>query len=307
MVIYVNKEIVVDSHSHIGKDIFHGESALNDYINFAKKSGIDIGILMTVPSPCKSLDDVNSRFMYWKYDGEKMSYYGEKNPFFELNYELNNLVRKESNDKLVLLFAATFHPIMDDIDYFEKMVNDNAPVAIKIHGIGSGVGPKDINIDYIDLIKSLDIPVIVHTDCDFGKGSQSMQYVRNINRAIEWANFFNKNKIKGILNHGASLDKKTFDLVNKSEYLRIAIGPDKIACIDNNRLFIDCLGNYKNYLQFIKDNVDISKLIYDADYNSNLPNIDDSDYDSVSRVKEIFNNTDLGKAVGRNLLDYNPK
>ena len=105
MVIYMNKEIVVDSHSHIGKDIFHGESTLNDYINFAKKSGIDIGILMTVPSPCKSLDDVNSRFMYWKYDGEKMSYYGEKNPFFELNYELNNLVRKESNDKLVLLFA----------------------------------------------------------------------------------------------------------------------------------------------------------------------------------------------------------
>ena len=29
--------------------------------------------------------------------------------------------------------------------------------------------------------------------------------------------------------------------------------------------------------------------------------------EQMSKVKEIFNNTDVGKVLGRNLLDYNPK
>lgn len=30
--------LVIDSHSHVGKDIFHGESTIDGYIDFAKKS-----------------------------------------------------------------------------------------------------------------------------------------------------------------------------------------------------------------------------------------------------------------------------
>ena len=79
--------IVVDSHSHIGKDIFHGESFIDGYIQFAKKSGIDVGILMSVPSPCTNLNNATSRLMYWKYIEEKMQYYGRRNPFIKLNYD----------------------------------------------------------------------------------------------------------------------------------------------------------------------------------------------------------------------------
>ena len=299
--------IIVDSHSHIGKDIFHGDSFIDDYIQFAKQSQIDIGILMGVPSPCTNLNDVSSRLMYWKYVEGKMQYYGQRNPFMKLNYDLNSLIAQKSSRELILLFAAVFHPVMDDMDYFSKLIDETDPIAIKIHGIGSGVGPEDISNDYIKLLQRINIPIIVHTDCDFGKGSISMQHVRNINRAINWARSFDKNKIKGILNHGASLDKETFNIVNNSEYLTTALGPDKIACLDKNRLFVDCLKDYRNYLQYMKDNLKISKIIYDTDYNWNLHDKNDIDYDSVKRVREIFGEEDAIKILGNNLMDFNPK
>ena len=303
----MKENIVIDSHSHIGKDIFHGNSFIDDYIKFAKESGIDIGILMSTPSPCTNLNDVSTRLMYWKYIEGRMQYYGQCNPFMQLNYDLNDLIVKKSSRELILLFAIAFHPVMDDIDCFAKLLDETDPVAIKIHGVGSGVGPEDINKDYIKLLQKTNIPIIVHTDCDFGKGSISMQYIRNANRAINWAKFFDKNRIKGILNHGASLDKETFSIANNSEYLTIALGPDKIACLDKNRLFVDCLKDYRNYLQYIKDNLLISKIIYDADYNWNFPNKSAIDYNSVKRVKEIFGEKDAIKILGENLMEFNPK
>ena len=54
--------VVVDSHSHIGKDIFHGDSFIDDYIKFAQKSRIDVGILMGVPSPCKKVNYLENTF-----------------------------------------------------------------------------------------------------------------------------------------------------------------------------------------------------------------------------------------------------
>ena len=300
--------LVIDSHSHVGKDIFHGESTIEEYIDFAKKSHINVGIIMGVPSPCIDLKDPSTRFMYWKFNGINMEFYGKKNPFSEMNYKLNELLKEKSSVALQLLFVPTFHPILDEIEQFEKMLVITDPVAIKIHGIGSGVGPNDISQDYIELIKKYELPVIVHVDCDFGKGSQSMQYVRNINRAILWAKFFERNKIKGILNHGASLDLDTFELVNNSDYLKIALGPDKIACIDNNRLFFDCQSDYKEYLRFLKKHLDTSKILYDADYNWNRMEGQEDDYESVERVKEIFGTgSDAADILSNNLLDFNPK
>ena len=300
--------LVIDSHSHVGKDIFHGESTIDGYIDFAKKSRINVAVIMGVPSPCIDLKDPSTRFMYWKFNGINMEFYGKKNPFSEMNYELNELLKEKSSDALQLLFVPTFHPILDEIEQFEKMLVITDPVAIKIHGIGSGVGPDDISQDYIELIKKYELPVIVHVDCDFGKGSQSLQYVRNINRAILWAKFFERNKIKGILNHGASLDLDTFELVNNSDYLRIALGPDKIACIDNNRLFFDCQSDYKEYLRFLKKHLDTSKILYDTDYNWNKMKGQVDDYESVERVKEIFGNgSDAADILSNNLLNFNPK
>ena len=60
-------------------------------------------------------------------------------------------------------------------------------------------------------------------------------------------------------------------------------------------------------MQYIKDNLRISKIIYDADYNWNLSDKNDIDYDSVKRVKEIFGEEDAIKILGENLTNFNPK
>lgn len=70
--------LVIDSHSHVGKDIFHGESTIEGYIDFAKKSHINVGIIMGVPSPCIDLKDPSTRFMYWKFNGINIEFYGKK-------------------------------------------------------------------------------------------------------------------------------------------------------------------------------------------------------------------------------------
>lgn len=299
---------VIDSHSHVGIDFFHGISTIDGYIDFAKKSHIDVGLITGVPSPCTDFSNPNTRFMYWKYDGLNIHYFGQKNPFIKLNYELAELINRKKSNDVKLLFVPMLHPVLDEVEEFEKLIVKTDPVAVKIHGIGSGVGPQNISHEYIELIKKYDLPIIVHTDCDFGMGSPSMQYVRNINRAILWAKFFDKFKIKGILNHGASLDIDTFSIVNNSDYLRVALGPDLVACLDNNRLFVDCQSIYKNYLLFLKKYLDNKKILYDADYNWNQLNIYDNDYLSVERVKEIFeNNYVLQDILANNLLEFNTK
>lgn len=300
----MNNKFIIDGHSHVGQDIFHGKSDIDDYIAFAKKTGINVALIMGVPSPCKDLNDIHSRQMYWKYFDDKIHYYGKNNPYMVLNYELSDLLKRSTSNNLQLFFVPMLHPILDDVREFEKLIIETDPVAIKIHGIGSGIGPQDIGTDFINLIKKYQLPIIVHTDCDFGKGSISMQYVRNINSAKNWTEFFINNEIYGVLNHGASLDKSVFELVNKSNLVKIALGPDKIACKDKNRLYIDCLNNYKNYLLYMKNNLDSSKIIYDADFNWNMENgVEDTL--SVERVKEVFEDAD--KILSENIIEHYPK
>ena len=103
------------------------------------------------------------------------------------------------------------------------------------------------------------------------------------------------------------MDIETLEMVNNSDYLVVALGPDKVACIDNNRLFYDCNGDYRRYLAFLQKHLNKSKLVYDADYNWNLIN-GIEDYDSVKRVEEIFEDRKIIQDVlANNILEFNPR
>ena len=300
----MNSRLVIDGHSHCGMDIFHGETNIDDYILFANKSMIDVGLIMPVPSPCKELGNIDSRNMRWEYQYDKITHYGIRNPFLELNYKLNDLLIQKSNDKLKLKCIPMFHPILDDIKLFEQMINDIDPVALKIHGIGSGVMSDDISQEFIRIIKKYELPLILHTDCDLGDNlDRSMIYVRNINNAKKWTEFLIQNEIFGTLNHGANLDLSTFDIVNNTPFVKVALGPDNVSCIDSNRLYIDCNGDYKKYLKILRDFLDVSKIIYDADFNWNK----DGDCDSVSRIMELFSMDELDYIFSQNILNHYPK
>lgn len=303
----MEKNIIIDGHSHCGLDIFHGKTEIDEYIHFAKKSGINIGLIMGVPSPCRDLKDINSRYMYWTFNGKNINYHGEANPFLGLNYNLYDLLKAKSTSTLKLVFIPTFHPIMDTSYKLEELIERTDPVALKIHGIGSGIGPNDISNEFIKIIKKYNLPLILHTDYDAGQTKDlSMVYVRNSNDSKKWAEFLIKNEIYGTLNHGASLNLETFELTNKTEFIKIALGPDRVACLDKNRLHIDCLKDYRNYLQYLKKYLETDKIIYDADYNWN--SLSGDDFESVIRVKEIFTTEESQKQIfSENILKHYPR
>lgn len=299
-----NHMLVIDGHSHFGIDIFHGETNIEGYIEFALRSGINAGLITTVPSPCDILENIDSRRTWWLYNNKIITHHGIKNPFLELNYQLNKLLKEKTNKKLQLFCIPMFHPIMDDIDLFERMIEEIEPVALKLHGIGSGICANDISKEFIKIIKKHELPLIVHTDCDLGNNfDQSMIWIRNINNAKSWAEFFIQNEIYGTLNHGANLDIEAFALINKTPFVKVALGPAEISCLDSNRTYIDCKRNYKIYLQILRDYLDVSKIIYDADYNWNIP----TDYKSVDRIKEVFNQYETDMILSNNILSHYKK
>lgn len=299
--------LVIDGHSHFGLDIFHGYTNIDEYIKFAKKSHINAGLIMPVPVPCTNIKDSNSRYMWWTIENGKIKYHGNRNPFQTINYALFNVIKEKQNDDIKLFFVPALHPILDDVYELEKLINDTDPVALKIHGIGSGVGPEDVPKELIDIIKKYELPLILHTDRDNGKTKdRSMIFIRNINDSEKWANFLINNEIKGTLNHGASLNKNTFDIVNKHDFVKVAIGPDLVSCLDENRLEKECKKNYRIYLKELRNSLDIKKIIYDADYNWNV--LGGDDYYSVDRVKEIFTNLEeQDNVLHNNIIEHYPK
>ena len=240
-------------------------------------------------------------------DNNKMNYHGNRNPFIKVNYDLYNLINNKTSNDLKLLFIPAIHPVLDDAYELEKLIEVTDPVALKIHGIGSGVGPDDVSKEIINIIKKYNLPLILHTDRDNGNTKdETMVYVRNINDSKKWAEFLIKNEIFGTLNHGASLNKETFDLANKSEFIKIALGPDLVSCLDNNRLEKNCNKDYKIYLKELRDNLNSKKIIFDTDYNWNT--LIGDDYDSTNRVKEIFiNKEEQDNIFYKNIIEHYPK
>lgn len=300
--------MVIDGHSHIGWDSHHGDSDINDYIQFAKASGIDAAILMLVVAPCHIKGDPNSVACQWKYENGHGEYYGKRNPFYELNYDLYEMIQQKSSPSLRLGFAAYFHPRLDDPEVFDRLLYETTPVAVKIHAFGCGIGPKDVGAEFIDIIRNHDLPVIVHTSYEKVNQNPRMHEIRNLNNPIYWADFVEKNRIRGVLNHGATLDIETFKRVNASDYLMVALGPERITCANDNRLRIPCSGNWRKYLGLLHEHLDYKKIIYDADFNWNVFNGEAMDTESVSRVKEIFSLDYEQKAIlAENLLGFMPR
>jgi len=300
--------MIVDGHSHIGWDSHHGNSDIDNYIKFAQDSGIDAAILMLVLAPCHVKGDPSTVACRWTYENGRAEYYGNKNPFRRLNYELYETILRKTSDSLRLSFAPYFHPRMDEPEAFDQLLCETSPIAIKIHAFGCGIGPEHIDPEFVEIIHKHDLPVIVHTSFERINQNPKMHEIRNLNNPIYWADFFERNRIRGVLNHGATLDLKTFKKVNSSDYLMVALGPDRITCSNDNRLRIPCCGDWRKYLTLLRDHLDTSKIIYDADFNWNVFVGEPMDTSSVDRVREIFTApSDQAAILGENLLRFMPR
>lgn len=127
--------MIVDAHSHLGKDFYFGEAKVRDYDKFCMKNNIDIGLLMPMPWPVYSKGKIDVCSLIWEHENyERVNYYkvfmsGNKkvkkpifiNPYEEVNYFYYNIL-KNSFTKTTLKFIPLVHGVLDNPYYLENMI-----------------------------------------------------------------------------------------------------------------------------------------------------------------------------------------
>ena len=309
--------MIIDAHSHIGKEKFtdRKEILLEDYCDFCKEVGINAGLVM--PVPCHII--MGKIILTWKYENgsfidlsevEEINDRKLQNPYKEVNYEYYKSVSKFRDD-VKLYFIPMIHPRLDTPKYLEKLILDMNPIALKVHSVGTLSSPKHITKSVIDLLKKYDIPLIVHSDLNNGKFDANIALYEAVKFANpnDWFDFFENNHIKGVLNHGAALSPYVLNKINKSQYVKIAIGPDLFYGKSFGRLGID-KAEYDElgFLGVLKKYVSSDKLVFDVDYDYNRDQEKNLDLDVIKRVKEIWaDKSDYDKIFYKNIIAHYPK
>lgn len=296
----MKKELIVDCHSHIGKDYFWRESNIDEYLKIMKSQNIDLALLMPVPGQViPNMKD--KRYFIWSEDKSmKITYHSDYskeiiNPYAKVNEYIYEIISSRNSQKN-LEFVPLIHPLLDTPEYIVCLCEQYKPVALKIHGVACGIGPNDIPRNIIKVLKKINLPIIVHTDyCE--NPQTSIDYMRLKNNPYDWAMFFIKNDLKGYLTHGCRNDLNTLSLVNKHENLVIGIGP--VLKISNETFrWVNKID--KPYLDIIKDELSIDKIMFDIDYSWNIDSDKNIDFHPVDELSEYFNEEEKCKILSRN-------
>lgn len=308
--------MVVDAHSHIGNDFYCGNIEIEEYIRFCKKNKIDVGILMPTPWPQYTCNDQLITSLLWKHNNYEKEYYSlvdgheekvESNPYKKVNYDCFDRINKNVNGDVELYFVPLIHGVLDNAEYLERMLHDLKPKAVKMHGFGSGFSPDEIKDDIIEILKSYNIPIILHTSVynyDYGYGADT-KFWRNECHPYKWIKFLIDNGLSGVLNHGACLHKETLDLVNESNKIMVGLGPDLDISKDFFKVDIPKETYLKiEYLKYLKQNLLSTKILFDIDYNWNVDEKNNIDNNSVQRVSEVWCGRELSNILCENALDF---
>ena len=314
--------MIIDGHSHIGNEKFNNraEIKLDDYINFINKVGIDKGLIMPVPCPivpsnCNGLNE-GKTLLTWKYNGAKHIFLSEVeqlqnrglvNPYKEINDYYYSLIKDHHLDTR-MIFVPIIHPILDTDEYLEELILTMNPVAVKIHSVGTACSPLEIRKSYTAILNEYDVPVIVHTDYNNGNFNKNKGVYEAVKKAeaTMWFDYFEKHKIRGTLNHGATLNLDVFDKVNNSRFVRVGIEPSIYFGSNYGRLNIDKkIFDDLGFLKTLKKYLSSSKLIFDVDYDYNRTLGQELDYDVVNRIYDIWGN-DAEDILSSNALDQYP-
>lgn len=308
--------MIIDTHSHIGKDYYCGNISIDDYIDYCNKIGVEFGFVMPTPWP-EYYDLSNNKItsLLWEHENfVKKNYFSlknnckiqiEANPYKSVNYYYYNEVCK-NNSNIDITFIPLIHGVLDEAYYLEKILLDMKPPAVKMHGFGSGFSPDEINCDVISILKSHNIPIILHTSVynyDYGYGADT-RFWRNECHPLRWARFLVNNGLKGVLNHGACLNQEAISIVNSSDNIMIGIGPDLDISQDYFKVDVDKDSYYNlGYLNILKEQVPSEKLLFDVDFNwNNDGNL--LDYDQINRLSTIWGYKDMENILSKNAINF---
>ena len=315
------KKRIIDAHSHIGVDAFYPFSGdINEYVKKADKMGITDSLIMSVPSPVLNIGNRYINQLLWKYqEGSNQFKYQFlnisdyiSNPSLQIHpYALSNFITQltlnECNTDINLHFIPLVHPTLDSEEYLIKLL-EQKPIALKIHGIASGIIPEQISNEFWKIIQKYNVPIIVHTDFDDTGNTSPIFILRNGNTAIRWINVFEHFNIRAFLTHGVRLCKESIKRVNNSNLFVVGIGPDSLISIEPNRLMRNT-----NYLETLFENLSIDKLCLDLDYpwNVNKPisvlnnPSTDLDFNIINRIEALkISPIDLDKVLYFNAAKF---
>lgn len=298
---------IIDSHSHIGLDnAWNIEGSLDEYIKKTKELGIKESILMPVPMPIIKVGQKEiTPIMLGTYGEEYYIVQGIKdnygsrgicvseNPYKYVNEILFRKI-KEKN----IHFVPLVHPYFDNYEYLQKMVEKYHPIALKIHGYSSIIEPNNISEDFWNVIKEINIPIIIHTDCDTSNEESLDWYYRNENAPLNWIKILEKHSIKGYITHGARLCEKSIKLVNDNPNFVIGLGPDLLLSKSHDRMYSN-----DPYLEKIFDEVEIDRICFDLDYPWNVESYEEKelDWNSLDRIKKLeLSKDELSKVLSLN-------
>lgn len=228
-----------------------------------------------------------------------------ENPYKIVNKQYFEILSSKKSN-ISLNYVPLIHGVLDTPLYLEKIIKLYNPVALKVHGFGSGFRPDEFNPELIEVLKKYKIPLIIHTSVynyNYGYGAETRKW-RNDCHPLKWAMFLLNNNLSGILNHGACLNKDTFNLVNKTNNIKIGIGPDLDISRDFFKVDYDKDKYYKDtYLQVLHDCVDPNNLLFDLDYNWNKnEETGKQDLNQVKRISSVWKDNELDKIFEENAI-----
>lgn len=312
--------MIIDAHSHVGKDYYFSGTTLESYDDFCKKNNIDIGLLMPMPWPVYEDDDKEVCSLVWEHENYKLIRYyklvnenGEivkkevvSNPYKNINeYYYNLITNSKTNTKIE--FVPLIHGALDEASYVEDIIKKFSPVAIKFHGFSSGFFKEDVKPELVKVIRYYDVPLILHTSVyayNDGYGFET-KYWRNKCSPNNWAMFLLENNLRGILNHGACLDTEITNLVNKCDNIMIGIGPDLDISLDPYKVLTPREEYLKRgYLNILKELVNPEKLLFDIDFNWNTDNHGNIDDKSIGRILNTWSYSDSEKILYKNAKNF---
>lgn len=287
--------MVIDGHINLGKNLFGPEA---DYGLYSKKAlELKISGAIVSPTMTQRIPLANEGFetsCLWAYDGKKTfriilerennksEIINPENPYRRCNEFYLARIKELSSQELKLYFAPKIHPILSNKGELDGLIEDDRVVAIKINGIASFAGPKNMPQWAIDISKEYNKPFIIHTDFDL-QNKNTLGYLRNLNNAGDWIRWSIEKNVRCYFKHGLRLSKTAASLLNQNHL--VGIGPDFLLNVEQDRL--EQNGDYlTNLFRLIPS----SFLSYDSDFPWNSLKRDDWNILEWDVLKKIETN-----------------
>lgn len=292
---------ILDCQIDMGRNLFGPDSDLEIYLKEAPAAIKEAIVLPTGTHILKSGETIETSCI-WEADtiirfysimeqcGKKKRVCFPRNPYLSMNRHVLRCIRqanKKQKDRK-FYFAPKYHPRLDTELALEEFINESETVAIKIQGISSFCSPFDIPNWFIKKLKDAGLPLMVHTDYSPNDSMHrpQMQYIQNLNTALNWVVFALTEDIRVYLAHGAKLSLHSAQLINKYDNFLVGTGPDYMLDKEQDML---CL--HGPYLRNLFNQFDPNKIAFNTDFAWNAKkrtNWNDRDWKSIGRIKGIM-------------------